>query len=344
MGANKREKRYGKRVFPVAVLCCMLMLSGCGVFSAPVTQPYEEEGEELIVVGFSQLGSESFWRTANTQSIQESLSKEKGFYLLMQNARQKQENQIKNIRSFISQRVDYIVFSPIEETGWDTVLEEARQAQIPVIIVDRNVDVKDPSLYEVNVGSNFTEEGEKAGKWLEKELHKQKRDTEEINIVVLKGTEGASSQLGRSEGFDSVAKKYDNWIILEERNGDFTAAKGKEVMESLLKKYSDIDVVVSQNDDMTFGAIEAIEEAGRTTGVNGDIMLISFDAVSDALELVRQGIINVDIECNPNQGEVVAEIIGKMEKGEKIERQYYVEEDVFTIDNVTEELLRSRTY
>lgn len=344
---NQSSLKLYKTKWTVLLLLCMLMivaLTGCGIFSDITEQPYVKEEEDLVVVGFSQLGSESFWRTANTQSVQENLSKENGFYLMMQNARQKQENQIKTIRNFISQRVDYIVFSPIEESGWDTVLEEAKQAGIPVILMDRNVDVADQTLYKTHVGSDFTEEGTKAGRWLEQELNNRGRLDEEINIVVLEGTKGASSQIGRTVGFKSIAGKYKNWHILAERTADFTATKGKEVMEGLLQKYSDIDVVVSQNDDMTFGAIEAIEEAGRTVGVDGDMMIISFDAVSDALKLVQQGIINVDIECNPNQGEVIAEILKKLESGEEIERQYFVEEDVFTIDNVTEELLNGRNY
>ena len=107
-------------------------------------------------------------------------------------------------------------------------------------------------------------------------------------------------------------------------------------MENMLGKYPDIDVVVSQNDDMTFGALEAIEEAGKTTGVNGEIIMISFDAVKAALEMVEEGIINVDIECNPEQGEYIEEVIQAIEQGEEIEKCYYVSENVFTQENVSE--------
>ena len=131
---------------------------------------------------------------------------------------------------------------------------------------------------------------------------------------------------------------------MEQEYADFTSAKGKEVMESFLRKYPDIDVVVSQNDDMTFGAIEAIRESGRTVGIGGDITIISFDAVHAALEMVAEGTINVDIECNPNQGEVLSRVIGMLEDGEEVEQQYYVEEDVFTIKNVTQEVLQKRNY
>lgn len=315
------------------------------MFSSVVEEDSSAEiDSDLIVVGFSQLGSESLWRTANTASIQKALTKENGFFLVFNNARQKQENQIKAIRSFISQRVDYIVFSPVKEDGWETVLLEAREAGIPVILADRMVSIEDKSLYTTWVGTDMQEEGEKAGRWLEEYMQAHQRtDEEEINIVVLQGTPGATSQIGRTIGFNTIADRHENWNILEQVNGDFTTAKGKEVMQQLLKKYDHIDVVVSQNDDMTFGAIEAIQEAGRTVGVNGEITMISFDAAHEALEMVDQGLINVDIECNPEQGDKIAEVISKIEQGEKIEKAYVIEENVFTQKNV-KEYLGTRTY
>lgn len=298
---------------------------------------------DYIVVGFSQIGSESIWRTANTASIQNALCKENGFFLQFHNARQKQENQIKAMRSFISQRVDYIVFSPVMQDGWETVLQEAKGAGIPVIVVDRKVSVKNDSLYTTWVGTDSRKEGEKAGEWLEEYLASEGRSEDDINIVVLQGTIGSSVQLGRRMGFDSIADKHPNWHILKQESADFTIAKGKEVMEMMLNRYQDIDVVVSQNDDMTFGAIEAIEEAGLVPGKGGDITVISFDAVHEALELVAEGKINVDVECNPEQGEYVKNIIEKLEKGEPVEKEYYVEENVFTSENVLE-YLDNRTY
>ncbi len=323
----------------------IFMLVGCGFFGdvKPADNELENSTEDLIVVGYSQIGSESVWRTANSVSIQSALTTENGYFLMFSNARQKQENQIKAIRSFVSQRVDYIVFSPVTEDGWETVLQEAKEAGVPVILADRMISVSDDSLYATWVGSNTREEGEKAGRWLEQYLRKKGRASEEINIVVLQGTTGSSAQLGRTMGFDSIADQHKNWNILEQTSGDFTVAKGKEVMESMLKKYDDIDVIVSQNDDMTFGAMEALDEKGLSYGVNGDIVIISFDAVYDALKMVSEGKINVDIECNPEQGEYISEIIQKIENGENLEKKYYVDEQVFTIDNV-DDVLEQRTY
>lgn len=326
------------------IVVLMVILGGCQLLRGEKEQTDTSEQENLIVVGVSQLGSESGWRTANTESVQRVFTKENGYFMVFSNARQRQENQIKAVRSFISQRVDYIVMSPVVETGWEIVLEEAREAGIPVILMDRGVSVRDKELYTTQVGSDFVAEGEKAGLWLETYLREQGRAEDTINIVMLKGTQGSSAQIGRTAGFNTIASEHAEWRILGQEYGDFTAAKGKEVMELLLQKYSDIDVVVSQNDDMTTGALEAIHEAGRTTGVDGDMIVISFDAVREGLELVRDGVINVDIECNPDQGEYISEIISRLEAGQEVDKKYYVEEHVYTIDNVTEELLRERTY
>ena len=292
--------------------------------------------EDLIVVGVSQIGSESVWRTENTASIQEAFTKEKGYFLIFKNARQKQENQIKALRSFISQRVDYIVFSPVTESGWDTVLQEAKEAGIPVILIDRKVKTSDDSLYVAWVGSDFVNEGRMAGEELERQLKKQRRQDDSIHIVVLQGTEGSTSSIGRSRGFASVAEQHKNWNILEQVDAEFTTAKGKEEMERLLHKYERIDVLVSQNDDMTFGALEAIREAGISVGDKGDMIIISFDAVENALKLVEQGEITADVECNPDQGLYVERIIQKLENQEPVAKLYFVSETVFTKEDLKE--------
>lgn len=333
-----------KRMAAVLMILIMgLGLVSCKMFNSELEQDITAEEDNLIVVGYSQLGSESVWRTANTASIEKALSEENGFFLQLKNARQKQENQIKAIRSFISQRVDYIVFSPIEEEGWRTVLTEAREAGIPVILVDRTISKKDESLYTTRVGTDTYWEGEQAGIWLEQELADAGQQDDIINIVVLEGTTGATSQIGRSVGFETIAKQHENWNIMASESGDFTTAKGKEVMQKYLWLYEDIDVLVSQNDDMTFGAIEALKESGRYIGVDDDIRIISFDAGRSALELVKAGEIDVDIECNPEQGELLAEVIHKLQKGEMVEKEYMVEDKVFTIENV-DAYLDSRTY
>lgn len=339
MYKQHRRKRKKLKTSLWAILLAVMLLgtSGCGfTFDMEDSLAETSEEEDLIVVGFSQVGSESVWRTANTASIQNTLSKENGFFLLFNNARQKQENQIKAIRQFISQRVDYIVVSPMTEDGWETVLNEAKDAGIPVILVDRKVRVSDHSLYTTWIGSDMEEEGKKAGYWLADYEKEHKLTGEDINIVILKGTEGATATIGRELGFREVALQHENWHIIDTPRGDFTTAKGEEVMGEMLCKHEQIDVVISQNDDMTFGAIKAIESKGYSVGENGKIIMASFDGGREALELVQEGKINVDVECNPLQGPYVERIIDVIERGLAPSKNTKVEEMVFTSQNVAE--------
>ena len=337
MKKEKNSRGLGRRMEQGAflVFLCVVFLCACSPFDPREAEKSsvlerEQENEDLISVGFSQLGSESIWRTANTNSVKSTLTEENGFFLLFDNARQMQEKQIKALRSFISQRVDVIVFCPVRETGWDTVLEEAKEAGIPVIVLDRAISVSDESLYTCFVGEDMREEGVKAGRWLEQELEEKGKE-EKINIVVLQGTEGSSAQLGRSNGFATIAARHSNWKLMAQNGGDFTEAKGKEVMSRFLNEFNDIDVVVAQNDDMAFGAIDALEEAGIRPGE--DVLVISFDGSKRALQYVEEGKINVDVECNPLSGPLLSDVIRKVSAGMQVEKQYYMEEKVFTKEN-----------
>ena len=295
------------------------------------------EQKKEIVVGFSQVGAESDWRTANTESMKSTFTEANGYKLIFDDAQQKQENQLKAVRNFIQQDVDYIVIAPVTETGWDTVLQEAKDAGIPVIIVDRMINVSDDSLYTAWVGSNFLQEGYDAVAWLDEYLKKNNRADDDINIVTLQGTIGSSAQIGRTNGVEEKMKDHNKWKMLERQTGEFTQAKGQEVMESFLKTYDDIDVVIAENDNMAFGAIDAIKAAGKTCGPNGDIVIISFDAVSAAFDAMIAGDMNVSVECNPLHGPRVAEIIQKLEKGEKVDKIAYVKEGVYPADTAEAE-------
>ena len=306
-------------------------------------QDDSKDSDDLIVVGYAQVGAESDWRMANTDSFKETFVEENGYDLIFVDGQQKQENQIKAIRDFIQQDVDYIVLAPVVETGWETVLVEAKEAGIPVILSDRMVEVSDDSLYTCWVGGNFVKEGEDGAKWLDNYLKEQGREEEEINLVTLQGTIGASAQVGRTQGFGSILDTHDNWNMLELQTGEFTQTKGQEVVESFLKKYDDIDVVVCENDNMAFGAIDAIKAAGKTCGPDGDIIIISFDAVKAAFESMIAGDMNVSVECNPLHGPRVSEIIEMIENGETPEKIAYVDEEVFPAETA-EEILPSRAY
>ncbi|MGN9914773.1 ABC transporter substrate-binding protein, partial [Phytohabitans sp. LJ34] len=277
-----------------------------------------------IVLGFSQVGAESGWRTANTKSIQDS-AKEAGIELKFSDAQQKQENQIKAIRSFIQQKVDIIAFSPVVESGWDTVLKEAKDADIPVILTDRAVDSPDTSLYKSFLGSDFVEEGKKAGDWLVKEYASS---TDPVNIVELQGTTGSAPANDRKKGFGDVIAAEPKFKIIASQTGDFTRAKGKEVMEAFLKANPDIDVLYAHNDDMGLGAIEAIEGAGKKPGT--DIKIITVDAVRDGMQALADGKINFIVECSPLLGPQLMELVKKVNAGEAVEPRIITKETTFT--------------
>lgn len=306
-------------------------------------QNSETVDENLMVVGVSQVGAESDWRTAHTMSIRDALTTENGVYLIFEDAQQKQENQIKAVRNFVLQEVDYIVLSPIVETGWEAVLQEAKDAGIPVILDDRMADVSE-DLYTCWLGADVETEGKNAGLWLADYLKQQGRGGEQINIVTLQGTLGSTAQIGRTEGFASVMEEHKNWRMLEQIEGDFTQARGQEIMEELLEKYEDIDVVICENDNMAFGAIDAIKAAGHTCGPDGDITIISFDAVRAAFDAMMAGDINATFECNPLHGPQLLEILQKLERGETVDKIQYMPERYFDTSMDLAEILETRAY
>jgi galactofuranose transport system substrate-binding protein len=281
--------------------------------------------QKKIVLGFSQIGAESEWRTANTESIKQA-AKDAGIELKFSDAQQKQENQIKAIRSFIAQKVDVIGLSPVVESGWDTVLQEAKAAHIPVILTDRAVDSKDTSLYVTFMGSDFTEEGRRAGRWLE-EFEKGKPGP--INIVELQGTVGSAPAIDRKKGFADIIGSDPRMKIIRSQTGDFTLAKGKEVMEAFLKaEGKNINVLYAHNDDMALGAIQAIEEAGLKPGK--DIVVISIDGTKGAFEAMAAGKQNVVVECNPLLGPQLMQAAKDVVAGKTLPKRILTNETVYT--------------
>ncbi|AVS85401.1 LacI family transcriptional regulator [Paracidovorax avenae] len=301
---------------------------------APVAAllPAATWAQKPIVLGFSQVGAESEWRTANTESIK-SAAKDAGIELKFSDAQQKQENQIKAIRSFIAQRVDVIAFSPVVESGWEPVLREAKAAKIPVVLTDRAVNTKDTSLYVTFMGSDFVEEGRKAGRWLVEKMKDSKGD---VNIVELQGTVGSAPAIDRKKGFEEVVKADPKFKIIRSQTGDFTRAKGKEVMEAFLKaEGKKINVLYAHNDDMAIGAIQAIEEAGMKPGK--DIIIISIDAVKGAFEAMMAGKLNVTVECSPLLGPQLMAAVKDIKAGKTVPKRIVTEEGIFPMETAAQE-------
>ena len=316
-------KKRNKRIRPVIllILCAaflMNILSGCG----------EKEGTEEpeLLLGFSQLGSESAWRIGNTRDIEKKAG-EYGVSLMVENANQKQENQIAALRRFIAYKVDVIAFSPIVEEGWDNVLKEAKEAGIPVILVDRDVSTKESGLTTCLIGADFYKEGVMAGEYLIRKT--DALGLEHVKIVEITGTEDSTPMRQRQAGFMDTIASDSRMEVISSVNGDFLKSRGAECMRELLKTYGDeIDVVYSHNDEMTLGALTEIEQAGFKPGK--DIVIISVDGGQDAINVLKEGKINCIVECTPMLGSTVMETALKLKKGETVDKLIHPEERYFS--------------
>jgi galactofuranose transport system substrate-binding protein len=300
---------------------------------APAGTPPKKTYNDIII-GYAQLGAESEWRVANTLSIQET-AEQLGVELRFSDAQQKQANQIEAIRKFIAERVDVIGLSPIVETGWDEVFQEAKAAGIPIILVDRRADVPE-DLYVTYLGSDFLEEGRNAARVMAKLVNGKAK------IVELIGTLGSAPANDRYTGFREVLKNYPGMDIMASQSGDFTRAGGKEVMEAFLKKYgSAITAVYAHNDDMALGAITAIENYGLKPGV--DIKIVSVDAARGAFEAMIAGKLNATVECNPLLGPQFFDLVLKVVNSEPVPKWVPSPEGIFFPDNA-QEILPTRKY
>jgi simple sugar transport system substrate-binding protein len=328
------------------VLALLLAVAGCGQNSsesparqataAPGTKPKKTYKD--LIVGYVQLGAESEWRSANTASVKEAAA-QLGVELRFSDAQQKQENQISAIRSLIAQQVDVIGVAPLTETGWDDVFKEAKDAGIPIILVDRRAAV--PSdLYVTLMGSDFLEEGRNAARIMVNLTNGQ------ANIVELMGTSGSAPANDRYKGFREILKDYPGMKIIDSQDGNFTVAKGKEVMAAFLKTHGkNITAVFSHNDDMSLGAIKAIEEYGLKPGV--DIKIVSVDAAKGAFDAMIAGKLNATVECNPLLGPEFLELALKVVNGESIPKWIPSKESQFLASQGADQLkqiLATRKY
>ena len=320
----------------LCIIACVVFAMGCDRSES------EKDDKDLFVIGFSQVGSESDWRLANTKSMQQTFTEGKGYELRMENAKQRQDNQLAAVRNFILEGVDLIIIAPAVEDGWDTVLTEVKNAGIPVIIIDRSVSVSNQDLFLTNIGSDFLKQGEEAVKWLESQDIKPANGR--LRILHLQGTYGATAQLLRTKALENGVEAHRDWEFAAQLDGDFTEAKGYEVVKDYLAHDKRIDVLYSENDNMTFGAMRAFDEAGITYGENGQVRIITFDATKKALQYCLDGKIDLCVECNPMHGPGVEELIRKYRNGEEIPKHVYVEESVFTRENLTPEMIKSRDY
>ena len=352
----------------LSLLVCVAMLSamliGCGnsggSSDTPSNNNTADEGGsdsgDLIRVGFAQVGHESDWRTASTQSAQAVFSEANGYELAFVDCDNDSAAQLEAVRNFIQQGMDYIIIDPIVATGWDAVLTECEDAGIPVVVIDRTID--DSDKYVSWVGSDFLVEGQACGEWLA--AYAKAKGISEINALVIEGSTGASATIGRTNGFKEIADR-EGWTILDSQDGDFTEAGGQEVMESYCQSYAGkFNVVICQNDNEAYGAMTAMDQAGVKYGVDGDVIIVSFDSNKPAVQHVLNGKMNATFECNPLAAPTVDEVIKQLDAGKTPEKEIYMEEawlaaeDIVSsikvngadqpIIHVTEEVLANRAY
>ena len=290
-----------KRLLTMVLALCLVI----GVASAEVT------------IAFSQIGQESDWRTANTDSVIKAVEAE-GWKMVYDDAQQKQENQVKALRNFISQGVDYILFTAVVSTGWEEVLKEVNEAEIPLILMDRMPDNMADIQYAAAFGGDFVEEGRRMALWTKNYVEKIGRSGEELNVVILEGTTGADAASGRQQGIMEILKDTPNLKVIASQSGNFTRAEGQPVMESFLKAHDKIDILLAHNDDMALGAIDAIKAAGKVPGK--DIIIVGCDAPKTAFDAIIAGDMNATIECTPLYGPFVVDALKKLRAGEDLGR------------------------
>jgi ABC-type sugar transport system substrate-binding protein len=314
-----------------AAVASVLWLTGCGS-KKPETAL---DSTKAVVIGFSQVGAESDWRVAETKSIREEASN-RGLDLKFSDAQGKQENQITAVRSFIAQGVSAIILAPKVETGWEPVLKEARQAKIPVILVDRGIKVSDESLYATLIASDFVEEGRMAADWL------AKKTGGKASIIELEGDPGAAPAIDRKKGFAEGIKAHPGMKIIASQSANFETGKGKEVTETLLQKHGkEVTAIYAHNDNMALGAIEAIKAAGRKPGT--DILIVSIDGVKGAFQAMVAGELNCTIECNPLLGPAVFDAVENVLDGKPVPKRTVVKDQVFD-QSTAKDLIGSRQY
>ena len=303
--------------------------------------------DDLLKIGYVQVGHESDWRMANTQNYYDVFTADAGFELELIDCDNDHALQLAKVREFVQKDFDYIVIDPIQTAGWDDVLKEVQEAGIPCIIADRSVDASS-DLYTTAVGTDMTAEGVTAGKWLEEYLAGK-----EAKILVIEGSTGSSAAIGRAEGFNQVAADHPEWTIVDSQDGDFTQAGGQQVMESFIKTYGadGFDVVVCHNDNEAYGAMDAMDAAEIKYGV-GEKIIISFDATHEGLQRTLDGKILCNVECNPIQAVIVMNVIKALQNGETVEKFTLVPDEGFCAPGIeskivtvmSDEVLAGRKY
>lgn len=311
------------------ILCMAAITAGCGLGGRKASGTYQDDSDYLLTVGFCTGGEDSEWKSANIESVKATLTEANGYELLWEDAMLDQEAQVEAIRDFISRGADYIVLDPVVETGWDTVLKEAKEASVPVIVSNRRLEVEEESLYECWLGGNFRQQGKQAGEWLENYFTEDEAGKEtDRQIAILQGTIGDYMQMERTSGFVSVAGEHADWILAAQQTAEGRRETASEITRMFLEENAEIDVILAESPQMALGAADGVAAAGRSCGPGKEIAIVSFGAGSEILDAMEEGTINAAIENNPLCGPRIAEIIRRLEAGVAVDSEQFLEGEV----------------
>ncbi len=325
------------------VLSMVLALAACGGNAAPAATeapkadapaataaPAAPAGDGLIKVGIiNNDPNESGYRTANDKDMKATFTEENGYdasfaYSL------KNEEQIAAAQKFIQDEVDYLLLSAAGTSGWDTVLKDAQDAGIQVILFDRTIDA-DPSLYAASIVSDMAKEGQTAVDW----LASQNKDV--YNVIHIQGVMGSAAQIGRSGALDEKVAANDNWNIVTQQTAEWNAENAQQIVQAVIDSGKDFNVIYAENDDMAKGAVAALDAAGITHGVDGDVIVMGFDCNKWALEELLKGAWNYDGQCNPFQASYITDIIKTLEAGNApAEKTIIMDEKGFDASTITQ--------
>ncbi len=315
---------------------CAITIMSCGKKDSTQKDSSSEtsENKKLVTVGYVQSGTGSAWSLANVESIQQNCTEENGINLIYECADDSFDKQLSIVNSFIEQKVDLISFTPIVSDGWEDTLKKAKEAGIPVIIMDRMVETSDDTLFNCWIGSNFLLEGYKAADWLIEYMKSLNLKKDQFNVALFLGVIGSSAEVGRTQGVEEMLNTAGNFKFVYKDTGNFNRDGGIENMKKILKKKLDIDILIAENDDMALGAIQVMEENGIKPGK--DIVIVSFDGIHDAFQAMVDGKINCVMECNPLTGKLLASAVQTVMNGDPISKKNYVLEEIFPADTAAD--------
>lgn len=326
-----------KRILACFLLSvCAVLVVACGEDKSEQKKSGNEENgsKKLITLGYAQNGTDAKWSEAYVASVKEHCTEENGIKLLYENGEGDEEKQKQIIKSYIEQKVDIIGFTPQVSDGWEELLQEAKDAGIPVVLLDRTINASE-DLYECWIGSDFLLEGYKAADWLIDYMNNRgAKKNGKYKVAIFQGTIGAAAEVGRTQGVEEMLGETGDYQIVYKESGDFSTEGGITNMQNVLKKKLDIDILIAENDNMALGAIEVMEKNGIRPGK--DIVIVSFDGVHEAFEAMIEGKINCDMECNPLSGKPFMEAIKKVMNGDPVEKRKYLQEQLFPAETAAD--------